>query len=208
MFFEQAGNPQSMLLYDFVFARQDAGPLHLHILHFKSELFRAFEMVVDIRMMQKNFRRYAADVQAGASEKWILLDYGYLQAPLRGANRGDIAARATPNNDNIIFSQTIPPCVSQSWRSHLDAWKGVSDCGSPRRVELRILAAALRCRNPGYPRTQVEGGAAKTRQADYPNHAADVLLPAFALFALAFQMLKKSLCTRAPQGYGDETNPR
>ena len=37
-------------------------------------------MVVDIRMMQKNFRRYAADVQAGASEKWILLDYGYLQA--------------------------------------------------------------------------------------------------------------------------------
>jgi hypothetical protein len=88
-------------------------------------------MVVDICVMQKDFRGYAADMQAGASEKWILLDHRYLQAPLCGANRGNIAARTAANDDNIIFSQTIPPCVSQPWRSQLDAWKGVYDCALP-----------------------------------------------------------------------------
>src|ERR1700675_2694530 len=106
-----------MLLYDLILARQNAGPVHFYILHFKSELFRALEMVVDIRMVQKNLRGYATDVQAGAAEERIFLHHGNLQTPLCGANRSNVASRTAANDDNIIFSQTIPPCVSQSWRT-------------------------------------------------------------------------------------------
>ena len=98
-----------MFLDDFVFAREDRRPIYLHIFDFESEFLGPLEMIVNIGVMQKYLGRDAPYVQARAAEKRILLHHGGLQSPLRGANRGYIAARSAADNHNIIFGQTRPP---------------------------------------------------------------------------------------------------
>ena len=58
-----------MLLYDLIFARQDRRPIDFHVLYFEAEFFGALEMVVNVGMVQKNFGRDAAYVEARAAEK-------------------------------------------------------------------------------------------------------------------------------------------
>ena len=56
-----------------------------------------------VRRLQQRLRRDAADVEARAAQGAILFDDGRLQAQLRGADRGDVAAGAAADNDEIVY---------------------------------------------------------------------------------------------------------
>ena len=109
---EEKADPAGMLLDDLVLAREHRGPVDLHVFDFEAELFGALKVVVNIGVVQKYFCGDAADVQAGAAEKGILLDDGGFQAPLAGADRGDVAARPAADNYQIIFGHSGPPLLS------------------------------------------------------------------------------------------------
>ena len=81
-----------MFFYDFVFAREDGGPIDFYIFDGVAEFFGALEVIVNVGVVQEHFRRDAADVQASAAEKRIFFDDGNFQAPLCGANPGGIWA--------------------------------------------------------------------------------------------------------------------
>ena len=119
-----------MFLYDFVFARQDRRPIDFHVLYFEAEFFGALEMVVNVGMVQKNFGRNTAHVEASAAKKGIFLDDDRLQPPLCGANGGDVAARSAPDDREIVFSQTGSPLRLVFQPEPIDAWKGGYDCDS------------------------------------------------------------------------------
>ncbi len=106
---EEAGNSARVLLDDFILAREHRGPVDLDILHFESEFLGALEIIVDIRVMQEDLRGDAADVQASATEKWVLFHDCGFQAPLAGANRRDISSRPAPDDHEIVFRQASPP---------------------------------------------------------------------------------------------------
>ena len=106
---EQQADATGMFLDDFVFAREDRGPIDFDVFHFEAEFFGALEVIVNIRVVQKYFGGDAAYVQARAAEKRIFFNDGGLQSPLRSANRGDVSAGSAADNHDIIFSQTSPP---------------------------------------------------------------------------------------------------
>ena len=54
------------------------------------------------RGVQQRLRRHAADIEAGAAERRILLDHGDLHAELRRAHRADIPAGAGADDDEIV----------------------------------------------------------------------------------------------------------
>ena len=66
-----------MFLNNFVFAGKNCGPVNLYILHFETEFFGALEVIINVRMVQENLRRDAADMQASAAEKRIFLNHGH-----------------------------------------------------------------------------------------------------------------------------------
>ena len=105
-FLKSTAIPPGVLLDDFVLAREHRGPVDLDVLHFEAEFLGALEIVVDVRVVQENLGGNAADVQAGAAEEGILLDHGGLQSPLRGADRGDVAARSAADDHEIVFGHT------------------------------------------------------------------------------------------------------
>ena len=109
VFLEQRADAAGVFLNDFVFAGEDRRPINLHVFHFEAKFLGALEVVINISVMQENLGRDAADMQASAAKKRILLDHGNFQSPLRGANRGHITARTAPDYDQVVFSQTSPP---------------------------------------------------------------------------------------------------
>src|SRR5271163_960354 len=127
--FEEQADAAGMFLYDFVFAREDGGPIDFDVFHFEAEFFGAFEVVVDVRVVQKNFGGDAADVQAGAAEEWVFFDDGNFQAPLRGADGGDVSARSAADDHDIVFSQTSPPPKAVRRAKWFRSWKDVQDSG-------------------------------------------------------------------------------
>src|SRR5215216_3195083 len=54
--------------------------------------------------MQQRLRRHAADIEAGAAKRRVLLDHGDLHAELRRAHRADISARTGADDDEIVGS--------------------------------------------------------------------------------------------------------
>ena len=44
-----------MFLDDLVLAREDRGPVDLHVFHFETKLFGALEVIVDIGVVQETF---------------------------------------------------------------------------------------------------------------------------------------------------------
>jgi hypothetical protein len=89
-------------------------------------------MVVNVGMVQKNFGRDAAHVEARAAQKGIFLDDDSFQPPLCGANRGDVAARSAPDDREIVFSQAGSPLRLVFQPEPIDAWKGGYDCDSSK----------------------------------------------------------------------------
>ena len=107
-----------MLLDDFVLAREHRGPVDLDVLYLEAEFLRTQEIVVDIGVVQENFRGNAADVQASPAQKRVLFDDGSFQSPLARADRGNVSARPAPDDHEIIFGQTCSPLrflFSPSW---------------------------------------------------------------------------------------------
>ena len=62
-------------------------------------------LLVELRGLQQRLRGDAADIEAGAAERAALLDAGRLEAELRRADRGDIAAGAAADDDDVDRSQ-------------------------------------------------------------------------------------------------------
>jgi hypothetical protein len=127
--FEQQPNAAGVFFYDFVFARENGGPINFYGLHFEAEFFGAFEVIVNIGVVQENFGGDAADVQASAAEKGIFFDDGNFQAPLRSADGGDVSARSTADDHDIVFSQTSPPPKAVLRTKSFRSWKDVQDSG-------------------------------------------------------------------------------
>ena len=108
-----------------------------------------------MRRLQQRLRRDAADVEAGAAERRPLLDAGHPHAELRRADRGDIAARAGADDDDIVA------VVAHGLPSLAPTWIGpdpsASRSPSParrERVGVRASAssvspAAIKCRRAG-----------------------------------------------------------
>ena len=65
-------------------------------------LLRVLNDLERVRVLEQRLGRNAAPDQAGAAERLLLLDDGDLLAELRGADRGNIAARAGANHDDIV----------------------------------------------------------------------------------------------------------
>jgi hypothetical protein len=98
-----------VFLDDFVFAREHRGPVHLDVFYLEAEFGGALEVVVDIGMVQKDLGWDAAYVQAGTAQKRVLFHDGGFQSPLRGADRGHVAARSAANDHKVIFCQSRFP---------------------------------------------------------------------------------------------------
>ena len=62
---------------------------------------RVLRKLIVLGRRQQRLRRNAADVDARAAERLVHLDADGGQAELRGANRGDISARSTADDDDV-----------------------------------------------------------------------------------------------------------
>ena len=129
-----------MFFDDLVFAREDGGPIDFYIFHFEAEFFGALEMIVNIGVVQENFGGDAAHMQASTAEEGIFFDDGDFQAPLRGANGGDVSARSAADDHDIKFSQTSPPqrlCCARNGSVHGRMSRiADKDCGSSRLANI------------------------------------------------------------------------
>ena len=101
--------PLACLLTMLFLARQHRRPIELELGDLDAEFLGVLERVVDFGVVQQHLGGNAADVQAGAAEKAVLLDDQRLQSPLRGANGGDVAARSAADDRQIVFCQAQPP---------------------------------------------------------------------------------------------------
>src|SRR5205807_4779655 len=95
--------------------------------------------------------RDAADVEAGAAERLVLLDHHHLHAELRRADRAEIAARAGTDDDEVItghhvYSLVVVPaeCHSAS-KTRVNALMA-REPGSILRVLARARSISARLR--------------------------------------------------------------
>src|SRR6185437_1567538 len=93
IFLEQKFDTLGVLVNDLRLALDHRRPIHFHVLDFEAKFRRALEVVVNLRVVQQDFRGNAADVQTRSAQERIFLDAHGLQAPLPGANRRHVAAR-------------------------------------------------------------------------------------------------------------------
>jgi hypothetical protein len=68
-------------------------------------------------------------MKASAAEEGIFLDDGDFQAPLRGADAGDVTAGSAADYYDIVFSQTSPPPKAVRRAKWFRSWKDVQDSG-------------------------------------------------------------------------------
>ena len=59
-------------------------------------------LLEQVRRVQQRLGGDAADVEAGAAERAALVDAGHPHAELRCLDRGDVAARAPADHDEVI----------------------------------------------------------------------------------------------------------
>src|SRR5262249_9064101 len=64
-------------------------------------------VTVDLARVEERLRGDAADVEAGAAERAILLDARHLHAELGGADGGRVAAGARPDHDEVEATHQI-----------------------------------------------------------------------------------------------------
>ncbi len=100
---EQKLDAFGMLLDDFVFSRQDIGPIDFQSADLEPQLRAILELIVNLGVMQQHFRGNAADVQAGASEKGVLFHHHRLQSKFASTDRSHVPARTTPDNRHIVL---------------------------------------------------------------------------------------------------------
>ena len=103
---------------DFVLAR-------LHLIHVDADgaladrdapFLDVLHHLERVRVLEQGFGRNASPDEAGAAERFLLLDDGGLQPQLRRANGRDVAARACANHDNIELVRHVISPPSRSLR--------------------------------------------------------------------------------------------
>lgn len=101
---------------DFIFARQDVGPINFQAGNFEAKLGAILEVVVDVSVMEKNLGRNAAHVKTGATEEGILFDNHSFETEFTGADGGNIATGSTANDCNVIFRHAKSPFAEKASR--------------------------------------------------------------------------------------------
>src|SRR4029079_6166449 len=66
-------------------------------------LFRALDDLQRVRVLEQRLRRNAPPEEAGAAERFLLLDDCGLEAELAGADGGHVAAGAGADDDDVVF---------------------------------------------------------------------------------------------------------
>ena len=66
-------------------------------------LLRALHNLQRMRVLEQGLGRNAAPDEAGAAERLLLLDTGYFEPELGGADRGHIPTGAGSNHDDVVF---------------------------------------------------------------------------------------------------------
>ena len=100
---EQSLDAAGDRLDDRVLARQQLGEVELHVARddaVRRQLMGEGE--VALARLEQRLARDAADVQAGAAERGVLLDAGDAHAELGGADGGDVAARSGADDDQVV----------------------------------------------------------------------------------------------------------
>src|SRR5438067_1774461 len=69
----------------------------------KAPVLRVLHDLQRMRVFEQRLRRNAAPIQAGAAQRFLLLDDGRLEPELRGADRGDVAAGAGADHNHVVF---------------------------------------------------------------------------------------------------------
>jgi hypothetical protein len=83
----------------------------------KPEFGAVFEVIVDIGVVKKDFRRDAADVKASAAEEGIFFNYDSFETKFSGADGGNVATRTTANNCHVIFRHAVSPSALNAGRT-------------------------------------------------------------------------------------------
>ncbi len=100
---EQKLDAFRMLLDDFVFSRQDIGPIDFQPADLEPQLRAILELIVNLGVMEQHFGGNAADVQASPAEIRILFHHHRLQSKFASTDRRHIPARTTPDNRHIVL---------------------------------------------------------------------------------------------------------
>src|SRR5205823_1585367 len=107
--------------------------------------------LVQLGGVKQRLGRDAADVEAGAAERLVLLDHHHLHAELRRADRAEIAARAGTDDDEVVtghhvYSLVVVPaeCHSAS-KTRVNALMA-REPGSILRVLARARSISARLR--------------------------------------------------------------
>jgi hypothetical protein len=97
---EEDADAAGHLLHDLVLALEERAPVDLRLADVDAEFLRAPDLLVEVRGDDPCLGRDAAPVEARAAQL-LLLDDGGLEAELRGADRGNVAARAGAHDDEL-----------------------------------------------------------------------------------------------------------
>src|SRR6266851_362885 len=92
-----------MLLDDFVFSREDVGPVDFQPADFETQLGAILELIVNLGVMQQHLGGNAANVQAGPAQVGILFHNNDFQAKLARADRRHVPARTASDNRHIVL---------------------------------------------------------------------------------------------------------
>jgi hypothetical protein len=90
---------------------------------------------IEVGRFEQGFAWDAPDAEAGTAETVIFVDAGDVQAELCGADRGDITARAAPEDDEVMASRFhgkaswVKVCFGSGCQRHASSLEVIS----PRR---------------------------------------------------------------------------
>ena len=103
-------------LDDLVLAGLHAGHVDRRALRGVAErdapLLRVLHDLERVRVLEQRLRGDAAPIEARAAERRLALDHGHVQAELGGADRGDVAAGARADNQDVVGVRHGAPSVA------------------------------------------------------------------------------------------------
>ena len=104
VFLHQVGDAAGELAHDFDLALHHRAEIDLDVAGDDAVRGETFPREMEILGRgEERLARDAADVEAGAAERLVLLHDGGLEAELRGANGGDVTAGTAANDDELII---------------------------------------------------------------------------------------------------------
>src|SRR5271157_152507 len=99
---EQHSHAVRVLVDDGILARLHLGVIEAGVLALYALLIRVDEALPDIGGVEQGLGGYAPDQEAGAAQAGLFFEERRLKTVLAGANGSGVAARATPDNNQIV----------------------------------------------------------------------------------------------------------